>query len=221
MLFSSLLFLYVFLPIILLLILASPRKWHNGILLAASLFFYAWGGVSYSILLIGSILINYLVGRKIGHSQNKKRWLVTGLVVNLGLLILFKYAHFLTENFNLLLPEHQQLPLPKIALPLGISFFTFQAISYLVDVYHQRTAAQKNLPRLALYISLFPQLIAGPIVRYHDIADQIRQRSLSWTQFSSGLERFILGLAKRCCSPIPLPGWRMISLPSIRPISIH
>ncbi|GJM33716.1 MAG: alginate O-acetyltransferase [Saprospiraceae bacterium] len=200
MLFSSLLFLYVFLPVVLLLILLSPRRWHNGILLVASLFFYTWGGVSYSILLLGSILVNYLVGKGIGHAATKakkKRWLVLGLAVNLALLVAFKYAHFLVENLNLLFNEKDQLTLHPIALPLGISFFTFQAISYLVDVYAKRTPAQQNLPRLALYISLFPQLIAGPIVRYHDIADQIRQRSLSWVLFASGIERFILGLGKK------------------------
>ncbi len=200
MLFSSLLFLYVFLPAVLLLILASSQKWHNAILLMASLIFYAWGGVSYSLLLIGSILINYYIGKKIGQTlvkRGKKRWLIAGLVINLGLLVVFKYAHFLTENLNLLLPHEQQWSLPAIALPLGISFFTFQAISYLVDVYDNRTPAQQSLPKLALFISFFPQLIAGPIVRYHDIADQIRSRSINWALFSSGLERFILGLGKK------------------------
>lgn len=200
MLFSSLLFLYVFLPALVIIILLSPGRWHNALLLLASLIFYAWGGVSYSLLLIGSILVNYAAGLAIDRSTNerqKKRWLILGLIVNIGLLLVFKYTNFLLENLNQWLPRAQQIDFKPIILPLGISFFTFQAISYLVDVYQQRTRAQRKLHRLALYISLFPQLIAGPIVRYHDIADQIRQRRLSWPLFASGVERFIVGLGKK------------------------
>lgn len=200
MLFSSLLFLYVFLPAVVIIILLSPGRWHNALLLLASLIFYAWGGVSYSLLLIGSILVNYAAGLAIDRSTNeqrKRRWLILGLIVNIGLLLVFKYTNFLLENLNQWLPRAQQIDFKPIILPLGISFFTFQAISYLVDVYQQRTKAQRKLHRLALYISLFPQLIAGPIVRYHDIADQIRQRRLSWPLFASGVERFIVGLGKK------------------------
>lgn len=202
MLFSSLIFLYCFLPIVLLLILLSKKSWHNGILLLASLFFYAWGGVSFSILLLTSILINYAIGLLIDRyrSNNKARiYLSIGVSINLLLLIGFKYANFLVDNLNALgygigLPK---IELDPILLPLGISFFTFQAISYIVDVYQGRSFVQKNLPDLALYIALFPQLIAGPIVRYHDIAKQIVQRNLSWPQFASGIERFIVGLGKK------------------------
>lgn len=200
MLFSSLFFLYVFLPAIIILIVVSPKRWHNALLLLASLIFYAWGGVSYSLLLVGSILVNYGIGISIdraGNTRLKKKWLIIGLIVNIGLLVVFKYTNFLLENINQWLPRAQQIDFKPIILPLGISFFTFQAISYIVDVYQGRTPAQRRLHRLALYISLFPQLIAGPIVRYHDIADQIRQRRISWPLFASGVERFIVGLGKK------------------------
>lgn len=200
MLFSSLLFLYVFLPAVLLLILVSPHRWHNAWLLLASLLFYAWGGVSYSLLLVGSILVNYAVGLAIGRAtvrKIKKRWLVAGLVINIGLLAIFKYTNFLLENLNLWLPPSEKIDFKPIVLPLGISFFTFQAISYIVDVYRGQTRAQRKLHQLALYIALFPQLIAGPIVRYKDIADQIRKRRMGWPLFASGVERFILGLGKK------------------------
>ena len=200
MLFSSLLFLYVFLPAVLLLILLSPQRWHNALLLLASLIFYAWGGVSYSLLLVGSILVNYAVGLAIGrssHSIRKKQWLIIGLIVNLGLLVVFKYTNFLLGNINNWLPPAGKIDFKPILLPLGISFFTFQAISYLVDVYRGATAPQRKLHRLALYISLFPQLIAGPIVRYKDIAGQIRERRINRDLLSSGIERFIIGLGKK------------------------
>ncbi|MCB0376237.1 MAG: MBOAT family protein, partial [Sinomicrobium sp.] len=191
---------YVFLPTVLLLVLLSPRSWHNGLLLAASLVFYAWGGISFCLLLLGSILINYVIGLGIGTSRStgrKKGWLVVGLVINLILLIIFKYTNFLLENLNLWLPPQSQIHFKPIPLPLGISFFTFQAISYLADVYQGRSEVQRKLPRLALFIALFPQLIAGPIVRYHDIAAQIRERRMSWGLFASGIERFIMGLSKK------------------------
>ena len=200
MLFSSLLFLYVFLPAVLVLTLLSPRRWRNGVLLLASLIFYAWGGVSYSLLLAGSILVNYAVGLGLGRSASRRRqkhWLTLGLVINLGLLVIFKYANFILENINLWLPPGEKITFKPIPLPLGISFFTFQAISYLVDVYHQRTEAQYQLPRLALYIALFPQLIAGPIVRYHDMAGQLYRRAITWPGFAAGVERFIVGLGKK------------------------
>lgn len=200
MLFSSLLFLYVFLPSVLLLILLSSRNWHNLILLLASLLFYAWGGVSYSLLLILSILMNYGMGLAVNSATNarsKKRWLAAGITINLLLLGVFKYTHFVVDNINnYLAPEHQ-FHLSKILLPLGISFYTFQAISYLMDVYSGRTKVQRYLPDLALYIAFFPQLIAGPIVRYHDIAHQIRERRMQWSLFSAGIERFIIGLGKK------------------------
>ena len=202
MLFSSLLFLYRFLPLVLLVVLLSKKSWQNGLLLIASLVFYAWGGVSFTLLLIVSILLNYVVGiyiEKYRGSDRAKRFLYIGVVLNLLLLIVFKYSNFLVDNLNIIL-EGFNIPVIKLApipLPLGISFFTFQAISYIVDVYKERSFVQKKLPDLALYIALFPQLIAGPIVRYHDIARQIVHRAVSLEKLSSGIERFIVGLGKK------------------------
>lgn len=202
MLFSSLIFLYSFLPILLLVLLLSPRTWHNACLLFASLVFYAWGGVSYTAILVFSILINYGFGRWIAVRAKRGRArgvLIVGVVLNLSILVGFKYTLFFLSQLNLGLAAigEDSLPLPKILLPLGISFFTFQGISYLVDVFRGTTPVQKRLDHLGLYIALFPQLIAGPIVRYQDLAGQLGRRSLSWQGMALGLERFVLGLAKK------------------------
>lgn len=202
MLFSSLIFLYVFLPITLVLTLIARKSWHNILLLLASLFFYAWGGVSYTLILLISILVNYVCGICIDHYKHtnvSRYFLIGGITVNLLLLLSFKYANFLVDNLNPFLAflELEEIALKSIALPIGISFFTFQAISYLVDVYQGKSFVQKKLPDLALYIALFPQLIAGPIVRYHDIARQIVDRKISWSSYAEGIERFIIGLAKK------------------------
>ena len=202
MLFSSLIFLYGFLPIVLLLILISRKSWHNRILLLASLVFYAWGGVIFSLLLLIPIILNYFIGLLIDRHRSTpaaKTALVIGISLNLLLLGIFKYANFLVDNVNLVGEQlgFEAIPLGPVVLPLGISFFTFQAISYIVDVYQERSFVQKRFPDLALYIALFPQLIAGPILRYHDIAQQIVQRSITWAKFSSGVERFIVGLGKK------------------------
>lgn len=202
MLFSSLIFLYSFLPLLLLALLLLPRTWHNACLLLASLLFYAWGGVSYTAILAASILLNYGFGRWIAASTKRgkaRTVLILGVTLNLIILIGFKYTLFFLAQLNIGLEAFgkETLPLPKILLPLGISFFTFQGISYLVDVYRGTTQVQKRLDRLGLYIALFPQLIAGPIVRYQDLAGQLGQRQLSWQGMALGLERFILGLAKK------------------------
>ena len=202
MLFSSLVFLYIFLPIVLLLILICKQTWHNWILLIASLIFYAWGGVSFTILLLLSITLNYFVGLYIDRFKGtikSKRALIIGIIFNLLLIVIFKYANFLVDNVNELgyWLGFPKIKLPPILLPLGISFFTFQAISYIVDVYQGKAQVQKRYADLALYIALFPQLIAGPIVRYHDIAQQILERQLSRTKFALGIERFIVGLGKK------------------------
>ena len=198
MLFSSLLFLWLFLPLVVLLYLPLAQRGRNAWLLLASLIFYAWGGVSYTVVLLASIGINYVCGRAL--ERNRSPWLLTlGVGLNLAILIVFKYAGFFTESVNELL-RWQSIPpfeLPRIALPLGISFYTFQAISYLVDVYRGTTPGQRSLPRLALFISLFPQLIAGPIVRYHVIAEQLKQRTVGWADLAIGLRRFLIGLAKK------------------------
>jgi len=180
----------------------APRKWKNVVLMVASLFFYVWGGVSLSVVLFASIIGNYLFGRWIGSKakySTTKIPLITGVVFNLLMIGVAKYAGFVIENINFLLINNDFEPLKQthIILPLGISFFTFQAMSYLIDVFRKETPVQRNFFKLALYISFFPQLIAGPIVRYHDIANQLTSRKESWSGFSIGIERFILGLIKK------------------------
>ncbi len=198
MLFSSLLFLTCALPIIWGGSLALPQRWQNAWLLLVSLLVYAWGGVSYTGILLGSILLNYGVGLRVNGPAGKT-WLTVGIVANLAILASFKYTVFAVAEANDLL-RMISLPafdLPRIALPLGISFYTFQAISYLVDTYRRTTPPQRNPLRLGLYISFFPQLIAGPIVRYQDIDAQIRNRRRSWAMTAEGLRRFLIGLAKK------------------------
>jgi len=203
MVFSSPIFLFGFLPIALLGYYLSPRTIKNITLLIFSLLFYAWGEVFYLMVMIVSIISNYFIGRIICKyhkiPQYQKLWVTIGVVINLTLLISFKYANFITDNINIALSyvNHSLIDMQPVHLPLGISFFTFQAISYIVDVYRKEVPSQKNIFNLALYISLFPQLIAGPIVRYHDVSRQITNRSHSIELFASGVHRFIYGLAKK------------------------
>lgn len=200
MVFSSTLFLFLFLPVVLLGSFIPWRRFQNLWLLGASLFFYAWGGPSYIFILLASLVVNYLAGLGMHHfKKQEKAVLVSAVVVNLGLLVVFKYANFITENLNQLLVAWDVSPIKheEIPLPIGISFFTFQAMSYLIDLYRRETKVQKNFFDLALYISLFPQLIAGPIVRYHDIAVQLRRRVRSAAKYVAGIERFVIGLAKK------------------------
>lgn len=202
MLFSSLTFLFVFLPLLLLVYFIAPSKFRNQILLFFSLIFYSWGGVSYTVILILSIVINYLFSRQIESSSGyKKRWLYFGLSFNILVIIIFKYLDFILQNLNwvneVVLNSSSQIPLQHIVLPLGISFFTFQQMSLLWDIYRDPETPKVNLVNTALYISLFPQLIAGPIVRYHDIIDQIENRTVRIELFKSGIQRFILGLFKK------------------------
>lgn len=193
MVFSSTTFLFLFLPLVLLgyyLFRSIAAK--NVFLLLASLLFYSWGEGRMVLLMIASILINFGVGLLMEKSlnPNKKRiWLILGIFSNLALLFFFKYANFFAYNLN--------IPLPPIHLPIGISFFTFQAISYIVDVYRGKAEVQHNPLRVALYISLFPQLIAGPIVRYETLAAQLRQRTHTLAKISLGAQRFTIGLAKK------------------------
>ncbi len=207
MVFSSPIFLFGFLPIALLIYYAAPITLRNIILLLSSLLFYAWGEVFYVGVMLTSIISNYIIGKSICQAQDNNNnrispqiYLMIGLVINIGLLISFKYTNFITDNLNNLFSIFNitAINLAPIHLPLGISFFTFQAISYIVDVYRREVKVQNNLYNLALYISLFPQLIAGPIVRYHDVASQITHRCHSIELFSNGVQRFIIGLAKRC-----------------------
>ncbi len=209
MLFSSPLFIYLFLPITLVCYYLSPRSLKNAVLLMASLIFYAWGGVSLLALLLSSTIINYILGlliEKVKVRKQQRIVLTSGIILNLGLLVYFKYANFITFNINHLLDVFKtgNIELQKIALPIGISFFTFQALSYLVDVYRGTTSVQRNFVKLSLFITLFPQLIAGPIVRYHDISLQLNKRTHRIDLFASGIRRFILGLARKVLIANPM-----------------
>ncbi len=201
MVFSSPFFLFVFLPIVIFLIGLGRKNFHNSILLCASIFFYSWGNLSQTPIFIFSILVNYFFGLIISAAQATKAkiFLALAIIINLSLLGYFKYFNFLIENMNVLLSytEYQAINFQKVALPIGISFFTFHALSYVIDVYRKKVPAQKNLFDLALYISFFPQLIAGPIVRYIDVADQFKNRVLSLEKVSAGMQRFIFGFAKK------------------------
>lgn len=194
MVFSSISFLFFFLPLLLIFYFLVPRKFRNYILLVFSLLFYFFGEKYYIVLLLVSCFINYVCGLLIGKS-NKKIYLIIGLVLNIGILIYFKYTNFFLETFSNIFNLN---PLTlKIVLPLGISFFTFQNISYLIDVYRKDVDSQKNFLTYCMYITLFPQLVAGPIVRYKDISDELKTRKESVALFSEGVTRFIIGLAKK------------------------
>lgn len=204
MVFSSLIFLFSFLPIVLFgnWIFKSKRIWQNSFLLIASLFFYAWGEGEKIILMIVSILINYIVGRIIGKNLNKpkaKTALIVGVVLNLGILLYYKYMGFFVENINVLLDlfEISAIEFKPETLPIGISFYTFQALSYIIDVYRKETPYQKNPFNLGLYIALFPQLIAGPIVRYNDIDQELIKRDETTDKLAEGTRRFLIGLSKK------------------------
>ncbi|MDR2618887.1 MAG: hypothetical protein LBC62_08465 [Treponema sp.] len=204
MLFSSVTFILYFLPLVLLGYYCCPSfRIKNGILLFSSLFFYAWGEPVYVLVMIFSILLNYAVGMGLKGSGNsgplRKGVLAIGVSLNLLLLFVFKYLSFFLEIVNAAFRPAGIPVLPglRLLMPLGISFYTFQAISYLVDVYRSPSMAQENPLDLGLYIAFFPQLIAGPIVRYHEIREQILRRSHSLEKFSGGIERFIIGLAKK------------------------
>ena len=199
MVFSSLVFLFIFLPITLLLYFLAPRKIRNIILLVVSLVFYAWGEPIYILLMIFSSIVDYTHGMLIEkyREQDKKAKLVvlSSVIINLSLLGFFKYADFMILNINNIFGTTlSELNLP---LPIGISFYTFQTMSYTIDVYRRQAPVQKNPIALATYVTLFPQLIAGPIVRYQTIADQINNRKETVDKFAIGLERFILGLGKK------------------------
>ncbi len=198
MLFSSIPFLYYFLPCVLLLYLVAPRKLKNSALLLSSLFFYGWGEPKYLILMLLSITQGYIFGRLVEKYRGQKRaklFLTLSVVFSFLMLGYCKYADFFISSFNAV--TGLSIPLLKIALPIGISFYTFQIVSYVIDVYRGDVAAQRNYINLAAYISMFPQLIAGPIVRYADIAEQLENRTHSTAKTSLGVRRFIIGLSKK------------------------
>lgn len=198
MLFSSIPFLYFFLPIFFLIYFAVPRKFKNFVLLVASLFFYGCGEPKYLILMSISILIGYFGGMLTGFAKKKgakRAFLSLSVLLLAGLLGYFKYADFFISNFNAL--TGLSVPLLRVTLPIGISFYTFQILSYVVDVYRGDTPVQKNLITFAAYVSMFPQLIAGPIVRYTDVEKELETRTHSVILAYDGVKRFLIGLSKK------------------------
>ena len=199
MLFSSITFLFFFLPLVFIAYYLSPRKIKNYTLLIFSMVFYAWGGLLYLPLLIISIIVNYLFGLQIDkhkeNDKNRKKILISSVIFNILFLGVFKYSNFVVDNINTIFSTN--ILIPTIPLPIGISFYTFQAMSYVIDVYKNDGKVQKNIFNLALYISMFPQLVAGPIVRYQTVDDQINSREHNFDKFNSGMERFIRGLFKK------------------------
>ena len=184
MVFSSMLFLWIFLPLVLVAYYVSPQKFRNGILIFFSLLFYAWGEPVYIFLMLFSVLLNFAGGIFIEKYPGKKKLILCGIVgINLLLLGYFKYFNFFSFS--------------QVALPIGISFYTFQALSYVIDVYRGEVKAQHNFSHMLLYISFFPQLIAGPIVKYKEIENQIRNRKETLEKFSYGILRFVRGLGKK------------------------
>ena len=171
------------------------RTYRNVVLLLASLFFYAWGEPVFVALMVVSIFVNWLIGLQMDHSEKKKSWLVLSVVWNLALMFVFKYLTFVLSNMELLL--HRDIVDLTIPLPLGISFFTFQILSYIFDLYYGKTKVQKKWYKFALYVSMFPQLVAGPIVRYDQIAYEIDHRQENLEDFSQGMTRFVYGLGKK------------------------
>ena len=229
MLFSSMTFVFLFLPIVLVLYFITKKKFHNPILLVASIIFYAWGEPKYLSIMLLTILINYYGAIAVDWTKNKfgttvlsdchsefiqlkygkfeglrnkfgikflpKMMLIVTVIANLSFLIYFKYFNFLIENYNHIF--HSHIDALDIVMPIGISFYTFQALSYVVDVYRGECRVQKNIYKLALYICLFPQLIAGPIVKYHDIEEQIDSREVNFDKVVIGVKKFIIGLSKK------------------------
>lgn len=198
MLFSSITFLYYFLPIVLFLHCVVPKWLKNGVLLLSSLVFYAWGGPKYLLLIGTSILLGYFFGllvEKCAYKKRAKLCITVYCVVVLGFLAYFKYAGFFIANINGLMGT--DLPLLKIVLPLGISFYTFHMLSYVVDIYRGDVKAQRNLVDFATYVMLFPQLVAGPIVRYVGVAKELTSRSITVDEVFLGARRFLFGLAKK------------------------
>jgi len=201
MIFSSILFLLYFLPFVLTVYFIFPRKYRNLILFLSSLFFYSWGEPKYIWIMLFSTVVDYTCGRmvyyyKTNNNRNRsKAWLGVSIVVNLGLLSFFKYSDFLISNTNNMF--NLGIPLLNIALPIGISFYTFQTMSYTIDVFRGDTKVQKNVISFGTYVTLFPQLIAGPIVRYQTVAEEIDNRVETFDLFGEGVKRFIIGLGKK------------------------
>lgn len=194
MVFSSISFLYYFLPITLIFYFLMPQKLKNLILLIMSLLFYFYGEPKYIIVLIFSCIYNYYFGKLIEKSEHKKIYLIINLITNFGILFYFKYFNFFLENINNIIGTNYSL---YIIMPIGISFFTFQATSYVIDIYKGKVKSAKNILTFATYLSLFPQLIAGPIVRYETIEKELKERKINFETFGNGVKRFVIGLSKK------------------------
>ncbi len=200
MVFSSLIFLFVFLPFVLAVYYITPRKFRNLTLFIVDLVFYAWGEPWLIVLMLVSIMLNYTAGILIGINREKKNLskfiFILAVILNLGLLGFFKYIGFIGETLNMVMP-FLNIPILEIALPIGISFYTFQTMSYTIDVYKNTVKVQKNIITFGTYVSLFPQLIAGPIVRYEDVAEQLMHRKETLQEFTDGVKLFLIGLSKK------------------------
>ena len=201
MLFSSITFLYYFLPVTLLVYFVVPKKWKNAILFLASFLFYFWGEPKYSILMVVSILTGYLGGYAIDKVRNRgneklaKIAMIGSVAILLGFLAVFKYTDFAIATVNSF--TGSDIPLVRLALPIGISFYTFQILSYVVDLYRKEVPLERNIINFGAYVVMFPQLIAGPIVRFQDVQRELRERTLSVDKTARGIERFVTGLAKK------------------------
>uniref|UniRef100_E6VKA7 Probable alginate O-acetylase AlgI n=1 Tax=Rhodopseudomonas palustris (strain DX-1) TaxID=652103 RepID=E6VKA7_RHOPX len=209
MLFSSPVFLFLFMPLLLLVYWSVPRPLRNSVLLVASLVFYAWGERFFALVMLGSIFGNWLLGlalEALAEPRQRKLVVAAAVVLNIGLLAVFKYSEFLISNLNAMFEAIGIAPVTVVSphLPLGISFFTFHALSYVIDVYRGVARAQRRPVDFALYIAFFPQLIAGPIIRYHDISEQLRRRPVTLELAASGVERFLAGFGKKMLLANPL-----------------
>jgi len=195
MIFSSILFIYYFLPILLIVYFIIPNKYKNLVLLIFSLLFYFLGEPKYIIVLLSSCIINYYLSKQFEKSKKRKLYLIISLIYNIGNLLVFKYTDFFISNINQIL--NTKIPYLYIVMPIGISFFTFQALGYVIDVYNKKHKPAKNILDFMTYICLFPQLVAGPIVRYSDIEKELTERTHSYDLFAEGIKRFIIGLSKK------------------------
>ncbi len=223
MVFSSLTFLFVFLPIVISIYFAAPSKFKNLVLFISSLIFYAWGEPVYILLMIFSTIVDYINGilvDKYSHDKNKsKKFVIISVIINLSLLCIFKYADFIILTINGFIGT--DIPLLKLPLPIGISFYTFQTMSYTIDVYRKEAPVQRNIISLGAYVSLFPQLIAGPIVRYQTIAEQINTRKETLDKFGEGVSRFLIGLGKKVLIANNIGMlWNIIQSSSINNLSV-
>lgn len=199
MVFSSIMFLFKFLPIALLLVYIAPKKYRNALLFGLSLIFYSWGEVRYIFIMLASVVVDFTVSNLIEKHHEKpnhqKALLILSIVFNLGMLFFFKYTGFFTHNINTILNTNFRIL--ELTLPLGISFYTFQTMSYTIDVYRGRVEAEKNIITFGAYVALFPQLIAGPIVKYRQIRDELQNPVLNIKKFETGVKFFIAGLASK------------------------